>query len=72
MIKKEKITINNSHLAKTLGVKAGDTIDVEFKNGVAVGREWRNRLKDAEVDGCVALHQNTKKASKPEPKEEAN
>jgi predicted metalloprotease with PDZ domain len=64
------VTVNNHALAAVLGVKAGDKIKVRCKNGVPVTREWRNRIKDAKVDGCVTIHQNTKKPAKPteEPK----
>lgn len=50
-----KVTVNNKALAATLGVNAGDTVDVECKNGVPINREWRNRFKDSAIDGCITL-----------------
>ena len=36
------------------GMKAGQTIllDVD-KNGIPLSRQWRRRLKDAKIDGCI-------------------
>lgn len=31
------------------------------KNGVPIDRYWRDRIKDAEIDGCVKLVPATKK-----------
>ena len=56
------ITVNNDALAAVLGVKPGDTVDVEIKNDVPVIREWRNRFKDALIDNCITINQNAKKA----------
>lgn len=56
------VTVNNEHLARTLGVKPGTTMTVEVKNGVPINREWRNRFKDAPIDGCITISENTKAA----------
>ncbi len=61
---KTKVTVNNKALAAVLGVKPGATVAVECKRGVPVTREWRNRFKDAEIDGCVTINQNVKKSTK--------
>ena len=58
------VTVNNPELAVLLGVKPGARVDVKCKNGVPVTREWRNRFKDSEVDGCITVRQNTKKPAK--------
>lgn len=50
-----KVTVNNEALAATLGVKAGDKVDVECKGGVPINREWRNRFKDSVIDNCITL-----------------
>ena len=36
------------------GTKAGQTVllDVD-QNGVPLDRQWRRRLKDAKIDGCI-------------------
>lgn len=50
-----KIIVNNEALAKAVGVKTGEEIAIKCKNGVPVEREWRNRLRDAAVDGCISV-----------------
>ena len=50
-----KVIINNAELAKLLGVKAGDSYEVESQDGVPTTREWRNRFKDSEIDNCISL-----------------
>lgn len=66
MSKKESIEVcvHTEALANVLGVKSGDTLTIQCRNGVPVSREWRNRLKDAEVDGCVSIVHNTGSKSK--------
>ncbi len=59
-----KITVNNEQLAAVLGVKSGDKIDVQLKNGVPVVKEWRNRFKDAATDNCITIPK-TKADKKP-------
>lgn len=56
-----KVIVNNEHLAKTLNVKVGATVEVETKGGVPTNKEWRNRLKDATIDGCVTIVKPTVK-----------
>ena len=64
-----KVTINNKALAIALGFTVSPdkpvVVDVECKNGIPIDREWRNRFKDAEIDGCISV-------AKPKPKKEAN
>lgn len=55
-----KVKVNNEALAKTLGVSPGAIVNVDCKGGVPVGREWRNRLKDAEIDGCISVVEDEK------------
>jgi len=50
-----KITVNNEALAALLGVRTGDEVDVKCKHGIPVVKEWRNRFRDAEIDGCISL-----------------
>jgi hypothetical protein len=64
MTTKVKVTVHNAPLAALLGVKPGDIVSVDCKQGVPVSREWRNRFKDAEIDGCVSIAQNSKKPAK--------
>ncbi len=45
------VTVNNEHLARTLDLKPGVSVQVEVKNGVPTKLEWRNRFKDAPIDG---------------------
>ena len=50
MSKKVEFTVN----ADIHGVKAGQTIMLEVdKNGIPLDRQWRRRLKDAGIDGCI-------------------
>lgn len=58
------VIVNNPDLAALLGVKPGGVVHVKCKNGVPITREWRNRFKDSEVDGCITVRQNTKKPAK--------
>jgi len=67
MKEKVKVKVNSVALAGLLGVKPGGIVDVECKRGVPVAKEWRNRLKDAEIDGCVSVVEN-----KPKTKKESN
>lgn len=64
MITKKKVTVNNAALAVVLGVKPGAVVEVNCKHGVPVSKEWRNRFKDSEIDGCITINQNT---TKPKP-----
>ena len=36
------------------------TIEIEDSNGIPVERFWRNRLKDAEIDNCCEVIDETK------------
>jgi len=49
------ITVKNAALAESLGMAPGETVAVACKNGVPISREWRNRLKDSKLDGCVEV-----------------
>lgn len=55
MIKDKSVKVNSAPLAAILGVKPGDTVKVKCKNGVPLNREWRNRFKDSEIDGCITV-----------------
>ena len=50
-----KIKVINPDLARTLDVPASGIVDVKCRRGVPVNREWRNRVKDAKLDGCVKV-----------------
>jgi hypothetical protein len=58
------VTVNNEALADTLGVAVGSEVHVGCKNGIPLNREWRNRFKDAEIDGCITIVQNKVSKSK--------
>lgn len=64
MKEKLKIKVNSAPLAGLLGVKPGSSVDVECKAGVPISKEWRNRMKDAKIDGCVSLVDNKRKTTK--------
>lgn len=57
-----KIKIKSEALASALGYKAGDIVKVECRQGVPVSREWRNRIKDSAIDGCVEIVKEKKGA----------
>ena len=59
-----QVTVNNDALARVLGVPAGAKVSVLTRGGIPTSREWRNRLRDAGIDGCVSIVQTTPKASK--------
>jgi hypothetical protein len=59
------ITVKNAALAESLGMAPGGTVAVACKKGVPVNREWRNRLKDSKLDGCVEI--KPEKAAPPLP-----
>lgn len=40
---------------------AGTIKEIEDINGLPIERYWRNRLKDAEIDGCVTLVKSKKR-----------
>lgn len=49
---REKLKINKP----MAGHRTGDIVEIEVdKNCIPLDRFWRNRLKDAEIDGCVEL-----------------
>ncbi len=58
------VIIENPELASALGFKVGAEISVSCRQGVPVNREWRNRFKDAVIDGCISFPQNTPKTKK--------
>ena len=55
-----KIQVLSAALAASLGCKPGDILEVEDRKGVPKSREWRNRLRDAAIDGCVKIAQNAR------------
>ena len=55
MIELKKMIVHNEALARLYGVKKDGEIDVEFKDGIARNREWRNRIRDSKIDGCVSF-----------------
>lgn len=57
-----KIKVNNAALALSLGLEPFAVVDVEERKGVPKSREWRNRIKDAQIDGCVQIVQNANTA----------
>jgi translation initiation factor IF-1 len=52
------VVVNNEILANILKVKPGKELRVPCKNGVPLSREWRNRFRDAETDGCITVRKN--------------
>jgi hypothetical protein len=58
------VLIKNTSSVTLRGVKPGATVKVAIdRHGVAKDRYWRNRLRDAKIDGCVKI-ENAKKTSK--------
>ncbi len=55
-----KLKIKNQALAEVLGYAQDDIVAVECRYGIPVNREWRNRIKDAEIDGCVEVVKESK------------
>ena len=55
-----RLKIKNQALAEALGYALDDIVDVECRHGIPVNREWRNRIKDAEIDGCVEAIKESK------------
>jgi hypothetical protein len=58
-----KLKINSKELALTLGVAQFAIVDVDTKQGVPVVREWRNRIKDSEIDSCVSVVETQTKSA---------
>ena len=50
--KKITVTINNSALQKRFGKSILIEVD---ENGTPIDRYWRNRVRDAAIDGCITL-----------------
>jgi len=47
------------------GKHAGEIVRIRVdKNGVPIDAYWRNRLKDADVDGCVEFYDTKKRGKK--------
>tara|TARA_R110000851_G_scaffold31113_4_gene84432 strand:- start:1569 stop:1799 length:231 start_codon:yes stop_codon:yes gene_type:complete len=58
---KQKIKLN----APLKGFPAGHRLEIDTdKDGVALSRYWRDRIKDAEIDGCIELIIETKRSKK--------
>jgi len=60
-----KVKIENAALAKVIGRKAGDIVDVVCKGGIPKVREWRNRFRDMKIDGCISFVEDKPKKIKP-------
>jgi hypothetical protein len=43
------------------GYNEGQVVEVTFKDGIPASREWRRRLRDAELDGCCEILKSRKK-----------
>jgi len=59
----KKLTIKNNTTFTLNGIRAGKTgaIDCD-ETGMPLDKYWRNRLRDAQIDGCVEiLKSKTKK-----------
>lgn len=56
-----KITIKNTSTVRLHGLKPGDTrkIDVDRK-GIPLDRNWRRRLSDSKIDGCLSVIEEKK------------
>ena len=50
-----KIRVNNEALAKSLGYRVDEIVDVKCRQGVPIDKEWRNRIKDSSIDGCIEI-----------------
>lgn len=51
----QRVKVNNAALAGVLGVAHKAVVNVPCKNGIPTSREWRNRLRDAKIDHCVTV-----------------
>ena len=61
MPNKKKIKLN----AALKDFPAGRVLDIDTdKDGVPISRYWRDRIKDAEIDGCVEFITETKRSKK--------
>ena len=57
-----KAFIENKSQVRIHGLKPGDKKEIEVDdNNVPKDQQWRRRLKDAKVDGCVELMKTKKK-----------
>lgn len=59
-----KLIINSKELADINNVKVGDEIEVKDRKGMPLDKYWRNRLKDAKIDGCVSIAKAKSKTAK--------
>lgn len=63
------VEIENKSDVNLHGLEPGKRISIKVdRNGLPLDRHWRRRLKDSEIDGCVAIIEE-KKAEKKEKKE---
>ena len=46
------------------GYKAGQKVRIKTNNDIPVDRFWRDRLRDAEIDGCVEIVKPIRKERK--------
>ena len=59
--KTKKLVIN----APLKDYRVGQEIEIEVdQDGVPLGRYWRDRLKEAEIDGCVEFAKTSKGSKK--------
>jgi hypothetical protein len=47
--------IRNNTKVTLHGLGPSQTIDIEMRDGLAVSRVWRNRLRDSRIDNCVEI-----------------
>jgi len=58
---KKKIVLN----ANLKDYKAGDTVIIDTdKSGIPLALYWRDRFKDAEIDGCIEVVKEIKNTNK--------
>lgn len=55
-IENKRVTLTNNSKVDLNGVNPGESISVEVdRNGKPLERFWRDRVRDAEYDGCVTI-----------------
>lgn len=60
-----KLELENKALVTVCGVKPGHKIQVKAdKHGVPLEKRWRDRLRDAKIDGAICVVEEKKKSKK--------
>ena len=61
----KKILIKNISSVPLHGLSVGGTLEIEVDHeGTPINRDWRRRLHDSKIDGCIEIVSLTKKETK--------